>query len=386
MPFRFRKSIKILPGVKINLSKSGVSTSVGKRGATVNFSKRGTRTTIGIPGTGLSYSSQTSTPKTTPQINRPYDSNSGGANNNGSCLGLITFPFRFMGDLIKGISKPETRKSTSIILGIVVIACLGCFGLSSILGSNSAQPSPSKTPIAAIVSAQTKYSSQLTQQSAPTITFTPTALFPEVSVQDYPRVASARYQTLKEAFAEFLEIHKQLMADPSVSQNNDWYLHANAVLERIVAGTNELASMSNYPPAYTDFYQAMQNLAVEVNTLEANYTAALDNQDVNAINQATANLGNSITYLNQASGIMQALNPSPTPLPSQTPLPTATYVVVYPTQPPSSGGGVGYDTNGDGKVTCADFKTQAAAQEAYNAGYTKLDGNDKDGKACESLP
>jgi len=68
MPFRFRKSIKILPGVKINLSKSGVSTSVGKRGATVNFSKRGTRTTIGIPGTGLSYSSQTSTPKTTPQI------------------------------------------------------------------------------------------------------------------------------------------------------------------------------------------------------------------------------------------------------------------------------------------------------------------------------
>jgi hypothetical protein len=37
-------------------------------------------------------------------------------------------------------------------------------------------------------------------------------------------------------------------------------------------------------------------------------------------------------------------------------------------------------------VTCADFKTQAAAQQAYNAGYKKLDGNDKDGKACESLP
>lgn len=60
MGFRFRKSVKIMPGVRLNFSKSGVSTSVGGRGATVNFSKRGTRTTIGIPGTGLSYSSFTS--------------------------------------------------------------------------------------------------------------------------------------------------------------------------------------------------------------------------------------------------------------------------------------------------------------------------------------
>jgi len=29
MGFRFRKSIKLLPGIRINLSKSGVSTSVG---------------------------------------------------------------------------------------------------------------------------------------------------------------------------------------------------------------------------------------------------------------------------------------------------------------------------------------------------------------------
>lgn len=53
---RFRKSIKIAPGVRINISKSGVSTSVGVRGATANFSKRGTRVTTGIPGTGISSS------------------------------------------------------------------------------------------------------------------------------------------------------------------------------------------------------------------------------------------------------------------------------------------------------------------------------------------
>ncbi|MCQ4267391.1 DUF4236 domain-containing protein [Stutzerimonas degradans] len=56
MAIRFRKSIKIAPGVRLNVSKSGISTSVGGKGATANFSKRGTRVTVGIPGSGLSAS------------------------------------------------------------------------------------------------------------------------------------------------------------------------------------------------------------------------------------------------------------------------------------------------------------------------------------------
>ena len=56
MALRIRKSIKIAPGVKINLSKSGISTSLGVKGATVNLSKRGTRVTTGISGTGISSS------------------------------------------------------------------------------------------------------------------------------------------------------------------------------------------------------------------------------------------------------------------------------------------------------------------------------------------
>ena len=54
--FRFRKSIGVLPGVKVNLSKSRVSTSLGGRGATVNVGADGRRmVTIGVPGTGMSY-------------------------------------------------------------------------------------------------------------------------------------------------------------------------------------------------------------------------------------------------------------------------------------------------------------------------------------------
>ena len=61
MGFRFRRSIKLFSGVKINLSKSGASTSIGAPGATVNLSRRGVRGTVGIPGTGLSYSERLNT-------------------------------------------------------------------------------------------------------------------------------------------------------------------------------------------------------------------------------------------------------------------------------------------------------------------------------------
>jgi hypothetical protein len=52
---RFQKRLQVLPGVRINLSKSGASASVGPRGADVNVGPRGVTTNAGIPGTGLSY-------------------------------------------------------------------------------------------------------------------------------------------------------------------------------------------------------------------------------------------------------------------------------------------------------------------------------------------
>ena len=52
---RFQKRIKILPGVSINLSKSGVSASVGPKGAKVTIGHGKERTTVGLPGTGISH-------------------------------------------------------------------------------------------------------------------------------------------------------------------------------------------------------------------------------------------------------------------------------------------------------------------------------------------
>ena len=61
MGFRYRKTIKIVPGVKLNLSKSGVSTSIGRAGATVNIGHGRVKSTVGLPGSGMSYSKSTST-------------------------------------------------------------------------------------------------------------------------------------------------------------------------------------------------------------------------------------------------------------------------------------------------------------------------------------
>jgi tetratricopeptide (TPR) repeat protein len=58
MSIRFRRSIKLGAGVRLNLTKTGIGLSVGGRGhrISVHSSGRSTRT-LGIPGTGLSYMS-----------------------------------------------------------------------------------------------------------------------------------------------------------------------------------------------------------------------------------------------------------------------------------------------------------------------------------------
>ena len=60
MGFRYRKSINLGGGFKINLSKSGLGYSWGVKGFRLTKTAKGTtRTTASIPGTGLAYISET---------------------------------------------------------------------------------------------------------------------------------------------------------------------------------------------------------------------------------------------------------------------------------------------------------------------------------------
>jgi Protein of unknown function (DUF4236) len=56
MGLRFFRRIRIIPGVRVNLSKSGPSFSIGRRGSWFTFGgKRPPAVTLGVPGTGLRY-------------------------------------------------------------------------------------------------------------------------------------------------------------------------------------------------------------------------------------------------------------------------------------------------------------------------------------------
>lgn len=56
MGLRYRKSIKIAPGVRLNVNKNSVGVSAGVKGLRYSVNSKGQTTkTVGVPGTGLSY-------------------------------------------------------------------------------------------------------------------------------------------------------------------------------------------------------------------------------------------------------------------------------------------------------------------------------------------
>ncbi|HVZ83972.1 MAG TPA: DUF4236 domain-containing protein [Terracidiphilus sp.] len=55
MGWRFRQSFTVVPGLRLNLSRSGLSASIGGAPFTLNLGPRGLTGTASIPGTGLSY-------------------------------------------------------------------------------------------------------------------------------------------------------------------------------------------------------------------------------------------------------------------------------------------------------------------------------------------
>jgi hypothetical protein len=56
MSVRFRRTLKLFPGFRLNFTRRGISGSVGGKGFSHTVGTRGQRTTVGIPGSGLSYS------------------------------------------------------------------------------------------------------------------------------------------------------------------------------------------------------------------------------------------------------------------------------------------------------------------------------------------
>lgn len=65
MALRFRRSIKLAPGIRMNLSKSGMSWTLGPRGASVGIGKRGAKLNTNFLGFSASHSLSRPTPPPT---------------------------------------------------------------------------------------------------------------------------------------------------------------------------------------------------------------------------------------------------------------------------------------------------------------------------------
>jgi len=63
MAMRFRRSVKIAPGVRLNVGKKSASVRVGGKGFGVTTGTSGTRVSAGVPGTGLYATQKVGSPK-----------------------------------------------------------------------------------------------------------------------------------------------------------------------------------------------------------------------------------------------------------------------------------------------------------------------------------
>ena len=118
---RLFRRIKIAPGVTINVSKSGLSTSFGPKGAKITVGKRGIRKTVGIPGTGMYYTSLSSS---SPKPPTPVAANVAAAPGSGARTGW------------------SRRKWVAVLVGVVILAA----AVGSYLGGNTRRPNPTLPP------------------------------------------------------------------------------------------------------------------------------------------------------------------------------------------------------------------------------------------------
>ena len=143
MPLRFRRSIKIAPGVRLNIGKKSVGVSAGGKYGGVSWNSRtGSRARVSAPGTGLSY--VTTTGGTKQMESKP--------------------------------KKPIYKKWWFWILLLCLLGSCGGAGNNAASSASKSVPSPSPAVSAAavIVSPSAKPTTAPTSTSAPTATPTPT--------------------------------------------------------------------------------------------------------------------------------------------------------------------------------------------------------------------
>lgn len=128
MGLRYRKSIKIAPGVRLNVNKNSVGVSAGVKGLRYSVNSKGQTTkTVGVPGTGLSYV-ETSRWKKSTSPRRAADANTAAqASPAPSAAEQKQKPPKIQADIL----FTDPADSGNIFLGVLLlVAAFFCSGFS----------------------------------------------------------------------------------------------------------------------------------------------------------------------------------------------------------------------------------------------------------------
>lgn len=198
MGFRFRKSVKIAPGVRLNIGKKSVGISAGVKGARVSVNSSGRKTTtVGLPGTGLSYSK-------TEKIGGSKTSTHSSSSNNAQPIRPDLPP-----------AQPLEEKKKKGCCGCAVyafIALLIIGALGSCIGGTEDKDKQTDTgdgTQAAVITQLTQTSDAVTEidlGSSQTLTYT-------VDPSDFAMTADAVYATTSDS--NVLAVSAECLSDPA---------------------------------------------------------------------------------------------------------------------------------------------------------------------------
>lgn len=150
MALRFRKSIKLAPGVRWNVSGSGSSWSFGPRGASVGVGKRGTYLNTGIPGTGLYARERIGAAPTPPAANAPARAPAGTATYSLTCgisdEGVLTFKDSNGDAVPENLVEIAKKQNREAIQELIQTQCDQINGQVEVLGRLHCDTPDCKTP------------------------------------------------------------------------------------------------------------------------------------------------------------------------------------------------------------------------------------------------
>lgn len=135
--FRFKRSIKIAPGLKLNFNKNSTSLTFGGKGAHYTVNSKGTKTTsVGIPGTGLSFvdvktSKKDKRKKTDVYYSPNYQAVDNSENNNNSFYQQASEENNYQGyynnDNNENEKPPVFQRNWFMIIMLIFITPVGIF-------------------------------------------------------------------------------------------------------------------------------------------------------------------------------------------------------------------------------------------------------------------